>query len=295
MAATVSASLVEGTVEGTAILRTGAKGPLPRASGVRAVVLDWAGTIVDFGSCAPVAAFVEAFAAHGVAVTLDQARVPMGMAKREHIAAVASMPEIASAWRARHGRGFDDRDIDAIYATFLPIQESGVERFSAPIPGASEAIAALRQRGVKIGSSTGYTSEIMERVMRIAGAQGLSVDVMQCASDDPQGRPAPWMIFENMRRLGVYPPAAVVTVDDTTVGMESGVNAGTWAVGIAATGNLVGLDEASFDRLDPASRARRIEHARQKLIAAGAHVVIDRVADLPSAVAMIEREMAARV
>ena len=274
------------------VIRSARPAPAPAAAPIRAVVLDWAGTIVDFGSCAPVAAFSEAFAMHGAPVTLEQARGPMGKAKREHIAAIGAMPEVAGAWRARHGRAFEERDIDAIYATFLPIQEASVERFSEPIEGAVEAVAALRARGIGIGSSTGYTRPIMERVMRVAAAKGLRVDEMQCATDDPKGRPFPWMIFENMRRLGVHPPGAVVTVDDTTVGIEAGVNAGTWTVGVAATGNLVGLDAAAFGALAAAERAECTARARARLVGAGAHVVVDGVWDLPRAVDLIEGEIA---
>ena len=55
---------------------------------VKAVIFDWAGTVVDYGSLAPMGAFVETFAEFGVAITIDEARGPMGMAKRPHIAAL---------------------------------------------------------------------------------------------------------------------------------------------------------------------------------------------------------------
>ena len=51
---------------------------------IDAVIFDWAGTIVDFGSFAPTQVLVDAFAAAGVAITLDEARGPMGLAKRDH-------------------------------------------------------------------------------------------------------------------------------------------------------------------------------------------------------------------
>lgn len=255
---------------------------------VRAVVLDWAGTIVDFGSCAPAATFVEAFGRHGVGITVEEARAPMGKAKREHIAAIAATPRVAEVWRARHSRGFTESDIDAVFRTFLPLQEACVERFSTVIPGAVETVAGLRARGVGIGSSTGYTREIMERVVRCAKAQGLETDVMTCATDFPQGRPWPWMIFENMRRLEVCPPSSVVVVDDTVVGVQAGVNAGAWSVGVAATGNLVGLDVAAYRALSEGERASKIAAARETLARAGAHYVIDSIADLPGVVADIE-------
>ena len=60
-----------------------------------AVVFDWAGTLVDFGSCAPMGAFVRLFAEFGVSVSIAQARGPMGLAKRDHIATLCRLPEVA--------------------------------------------------------------------------------------------------------------------------------------------------------------------------------------------------------
>jgi phosphonoacetaldehyde hydrolase len=168
-----------------------------------------------------------------------------------------------------------------------------VERFSEPIAGAVEAIANLRGRGIGIGSSTGYTRAIMERVMKVAGAKGLRVDEMQCATDDPMGRPYPWMIFENMRRLKVHPPGAVVTVDDTTVGIEAGANAGMWTVGLAGSGNGVGLSLAEWQALPAAEQGQRMAPVIQEFTLAGADFVIVSVADLELALAEIEAAVAA--
>lgn len=273
------------------IIRTNAPAPTPLSAKARgevlAVVLDWAGTIVDFGSCAPAAVFVQAFLHHGVTVTLAQARAPMGMAKRDHILAIASEPSVASQWRAAHSRDFAEADIDAIYATFLPLQEACVSTFSTLIPGAREAIRTLRDRRLKIGSSTGYTREIMAHVMREAAVQGLTVDAMYCASDVPQGRPWPWLIYTNMQHLCVCPPARVVIVDDTVVGIQAGLNAGVWTVAVAATGNLIGMNEAAFRALPASEQTKLIAAARRTLTEAGAHYVVDSIADLPAVVAHI--------
>lgn len=273
-------------------VRTPNVGPGRYALGIRAVILDWAGTCVDFGSCAPAATFVEAFAKHGVIVTPEEARAPMGMAKREHIQAIAAGAAVAAQWRAAHRREFSDSDIDAVYQTFLPLQESCVERFSSVIPGAVETLAWLRSKSIRVGSSTGYTREIMDRVMRVAGSQGFQVETMVCATDLPQGRPWPWMIFENMKRLGVCPPSSCIVVDDTVVGVKAGVNAGTWSVGVAATGNLVGLSLAEFEDLPDAARHARLEKARAELEDAGAHYVIDSIGELPRVIADIQGRMA---
>lgn len=258
---------------------------------ISAVIFDWAGTLIDYGSCAPPGAFVSAFAELGVTITQDQARVPMGMAKREHIAAILEMPEVSERWRSAHGQPPDDRAIDQIYKAFLPVQLGCIERHSDVIPGVVQAVQGLRRRGLKIGSSTGYTRELMERVLPLATQAGLGIDVVLTASDIALGRPAPWLIFENARRLGVYPMNRIVKVDDTAAGIEAGRNAGVWCVGVSRTGNLVGLSREALDALPSDEQAAKVESASRRLFDAGAHLVVESAADIESAVDTIEHAM----
>ena len=123
---------------------------------LRAAILDWAGTVVDYGCMAPTSTFIEAFAAYEVPITAAQARAPMGMAKRDHIKTIAEMPEVAAAWLAQHGSPPGEAEIDKLYDRFLPLQVAMVEKHSELIPGALEAVAAMRARGLKIGSTTGF-------------------------------------------------------------------------------------------------------------------------------------------
>jgi phosphonoacetaldehyde hydrolase len=263
------------------------RGPL------KALILDWAGTVVDYGSRAPAVAFVEVFAQRGVGISMEEAREPMGRAKRDHIRAITEMPRVASRWRAVHGRPCTEEDIDELYADFLPRQLRCIGEYSDLIPGVSETIEACRQRGLRIGSSTGYTAEIMEVVMDRARTQGFWPEAMVCASDIAEGRPAPWLIFENARRLGVYPMAAIAKVDDTVAGIEAGLNAGTWTIGVAKTGNGVGLSEAELERRSAAERGQLIENARLRLRRARSHYVVDSVSDILPVLDEIDRRLAA--
>ena len=263
------------------------RGPL------RALVLDWAGTTVDYGCRAPAVAFVETFAQHGVEISIEEAREPMGRAKRDHIRAITEMPRVASRWRAAHGGPCTDEDIDELYEDFLPRQLHCIERYSEVISGVPETIERCRKRGLKIGSSTGYTAEIMEVVMARARNQGFSPDAMLCASDIAEGRPAPWLIFENARRLGVYPMAAIAKVDDTVAGLEAGINAGTWTIGVARTGNAVGLSEAELRGRSAAERTELIEKARGLLRQARPHYVVDGVSEVLPVLDAIDERLAA--
>lgn len=71
---------------------------------IRLAVFDWAGTLVDHGSRAPVLAFVETFARAGVEASEAEARVPMGLEKRAHLAAMLNEPA-PRPLGSREGRG----------------------------------------------------------------------------------------------------------------------------------------------------------------------------------------------
>ena len=252
------------------------RGPL------QGIVFDWAGTTLDFGSRAPVQAVCEAFAAMRVPISQAQAREPMGMAKRDHLRAILRMEEVRQEWRRVYGREPEDRDVDTLYSGFVPIQRKHLAECSQLIPGCLEAIADCRARGMRIGSSTGYVRELMDVLVPLAAAQGYVPDAVVCASDVSPGRPAPWMCLENARLLGLYPMQSLVAVDDTTVGILAGLHAGMWTIGVAASGNEVGLSLEELKALEPADRSERIERAREKLRRCGAHWVIETVAELPS-------------
>ncbi len=252
----------------------------------KAVVFDWAGTMVDFGSFAPMAVFVQAFARFGVEVSIAEARAPMGAPKRDHIKAMLGAPRIADAWARAHGHAPGDADIDAVYDVFVPMNEEVVADYATLVPGAGEAVARLRACGLKIGSTTGYTRSIMARVLPVAAAQGYAPDNLVCADDLPEGRPGPLGMYQCFIDLVVHPPAAVVKVDDTEPGIAEGVAAGCPTVGVTLSGNYVGRTAAELEAMAASEVAALRDAAAAKLLAAGADHVIDTVADLP---ALLER------
>ncbi|MCA3391545.1 MAG: phosphonoacetaldehyde hydrolase [Cutibacterium sp.] len=259
---------------------------------IKAVILDWAGTVVDHGSRAPMGAFVKAFAHFGVDITIADARGPMGMAKRDHIRLVGSAPSVAAAWRARHGRDFDDAAIDAIFEVFEPMNIAAVEAHAALIPGAHAALQWCAERGIRIGSTTGYTRPIMERLMPLAAAQGFVPEVTICAGDLAAGRPAPLQIWSALAQMGIWPASSVIKLDDTAPGIGEARAAGCWAVGAALTGNNPGLTAEELMKLPADQRTEFRRSASEPLLRAGAHLVIDSIAELPWLIGHIEARLA---
>lgn len=264
---------------------------------VRACIFDWAGTIVDYGSLAPVKAFTEAFAERGINVPKSVVRAPMGMNKRDHIKAIFKDEGVASAWKTETKFDWEDEDVQSIYDDFIPLQVKAAAERATPIPGALITIASLRQAGIRIGSCSGYNAEILRVVRASALKHGLVVDAAVSGNaTGSNGRPKPWMSVAVAQKLDVYPFITCVKVDDTPVGILEGMNAGMWTVGVARSGNGLGLDEAEADALEkdePAKYAAEMQTARDALKAAGANYVIDSVRDLPAVVDDISRRLSA--
>jgi phosphonoacetaldehyde hydrolase len=247
----------------------------------KAAVFDWAGTMIDFGSFAPMGAFVEAFASFGLTATVEQARAPMGKPKWDHIAQMLADPVLADQWVYLRGAPPDRAAVDEVYKVFVPMNEEVVARYATLIPGALDTVHWLRARAMKIGSTTGYTRSIMARVLPVASAQGYAPDNCVCADDLPEGRPGPLQMYQTFIDLRVYPPSAVVKVDDTEPGIAEGVAAGCLTVGVALSGNIAGLTVEELAAAPPADVDRLRQTATARLKGAGADHVIDTVADLP--------------
>jgi phosphonoacetaldehyde hydrolase len=259
---------------------------------IEAVLLDWAGTTMDYGCMAPAVVFVEVYKRQGVPITMDEARAPMGAHKRVHIEKIGQLESVRERWQKAHGRLPSDADVERMFAEFVPLQLDCLSQYSAMIPGALDAVAAMRKRGMKIGSTTGYLREMMEINLRDAKRQGYEPDSTVCASDVPAGRPYPFMCLQNVINLKVSPVAACVKIDDTVPGIEEGLNAGMWTVGLALSGNEIGLPLDEVRKLDPTELARRRDRAYTRMRQAGAHYVVDSIADVMPCLDAIEENMA---
>jgi phosphonoacetaldehyde hydrolase len=267
------------------VFRRSYRGPL------RAAILDWSGTAVDHGCFAPVAAFVEVFRRRGVPISVEEARGPMGIHKRTHILQLTQLKSVSRRWHDVHGIAPTAEDVDAMYDEFVPALLGIVPDYCEPIPGVPAAVAAMRERGLLVGSSTGYTREIMDVVVPEAAKRGYAPDSVVCSSDVPFGRPAPWMALRSAMELNAYPMAAVVKIGDTVPDIQEGLNAGMWTIGLTVTGNEIGLSLDQVQALPADALRARTRQAEQRLFGAGAHYVVGA---LPDVLAVLD-QVSARV
>ncbi len=260
------------------------------------VIFDWAGTMVDFGCRAPVAALMQAFARHGVLLDEAAVRADMGKAKADHVRALLARPDVATTWIAANGAPPEDAAVTALMNDLGPLMREAAAEAAELIPGAAQTVAALREAGLKIASSTGYTREMMAPVLIRAANQGYAPDHLVCSGETPSGRPSPLMIYKACAELGVWPLSRVIKVDDAQAGIAEGRAAGCFTVGVSASGNGVGVSLAALAAMDPAERTARLANAATSLKAAGADMVIETVAGLiPALTAQHEKADASQL
>ena len=251
------------------------RGPL------KAILLDWAGTTMDYGCYAPAVVFVQVYERKGVPISVQEARVPMGAHKKVHIRKISQLERVRERWQQTHGRAPNEDDVEAMFQDFIPLQMNVLADYADLIPGTLEAIQEFRARGLKIGSTTGYTREMMGLLQSEAAKRGYVPDSTVCATDVPEGRPAPFMCLQNMLNLQVYPPEAIVKVDDTLPGIEEGLNAGMWTIGLAKTGNEIGLNAQEISKLATDDLKTKLQRAYARMAQSGAHYVVDGIWDVP--------------
>ena len=273
---------------------------------IECVIMDWA-VLVASGSevstleagCAAlradgikVSAFIESFNAIGISITAEEARRPMGLTKIDHIRALFQMERIGEAFYQKYGRKYNETDVQGRYAEFQRLLFATLREYTGPISGVIQTIDTLRCRGIKIGSTTGYTKEMMDVVVPAAAENGYRVDNYVTSDNLPAGRPYPYMIYKNMCDLGVPSRFSVLKYGDTISDIKEGLNAGVWTVGVILGSNELGLTEDEVQKMPAEELKKRMMEVRERMYAAGAHYVVESIEELPALIDCINTRMA---
>jgi phosphonoacetaldehyde hydrolase len=260
---------------------------------IKAVIFDWAGTIIDYGCLAPTQVFIEVFQKMDIIISMEEARTPMGLAKKDHVRALIRLDTVQKQWLAEYGRIPSEADVESIYSKLEPALAAIVKDFCDPIPGAVRLIDSLKNQGIKVGTTTGYVAEMMNNILPFASAHGLLPDSVVNSSEVSSGRPSPWMIFRNCENMNVFPLSQMVKIGDTIADIQEGKNAGMWTIGLTKSGNELGLSLAAVNAADPTWLSDKIVHAGRKLMNAGADFVAEGVWDCWPILEEIDRQIEA--
>ncbi len=245
------------------------------------VIFDWAGTTVDYGCFAPVQAFVEIFRHFGIEPTMEEVREPMGMLKRDHIKTMLGMKRIHDLWVEKYGKEPTEADVDAMHDLFQEKLMGILDQFADPKPYVVETVAKLREMGIRIGSTTGYTDAMMEIVVPKAKEQGYEPDAWFSPNAvNNMGRPYPYMIFENMKALQISSVEKVIKVGDTLSDIREGKNAGVYTIGVVEGSSELGMTKEEYEALGEQERENAVQKVTERFLAAGADKVILHMAQL---------------
>lgn len=249
---------------------------------ISCVIMDWAGTAIDYGCFAPLHAFLKVFTDEkDIEISYRQAREPMGLLKIDHIRAILMMPEVSKKFYEEYHRNWTEDDVTEMYESFEKHLFASLRDFTTPIPGVLETMEKLREMGIRIGSTTGYTKDMMAIVQPEAEKKGYKVDNLVTPDGLPMGRPAPFMIYKNMIDLAIPSVEQVVKVGDTLADIREGKNAKVWSVGVIIGSNEMGLTQEEFLSLSTEEQASLKEEVRIRMKDAGADAVLESITDLP--------------
>ena len=258
---------------------------------IKSVVFDWAGTTIDYGCFAPLKAIWEIFHSKGIEISMEEIRRSMGLKKRDHIEKLMVLDEIRTQWIQKFGAPPNKTDIDEFYNLFESKLLKLLPYHCSLIPGVVEVMQALRKSGLKIGSCTGYTKEMMNIIVPLANQYGYSPDAFITSSDVPVGRPSPFMCYKNAIELETYPMHCMVKVGDTITDIEEGLNAGMWTVAVILGSSELGLNQQEVQRMDFNNLKDKVFKVFQRFKQARAHYILESIRELPDIVDQINRRL----
>lgn len=261
---------------------------------VKALILDWSGTTADAYVVAPAVVFVDVFKRQGVEISMAEARGPMGLRKDLHIKALTEDPIIAARWKDVKGTLPGQADVDAMFADFVPLQLECLRQYTDLLPGVADVIKRVQSAGIKIGSTTGFTRPMVDILEEEAAKQGYRPDASVAGDEVVHGaRPAPHMVYKNLDLLGIDTIQSVIKIDDTASGVGEALNAGCWGVGVVRYSNYMDVDTPEQGAaLSDDEITRRMGITRDILEKAGAHYVIDSLADIEAVIADVNIRLA---
>lgn len=261
-------------------------------SKIKSVILDFSGTTIDPYVIAPAITFIETFKKHGIYINMEQAREPMGLRKDIHIEHILKNKSVSKQWKTIYNRPFNNSDIINIYNDFIPLQLECLDKYSNLIPGTENSLNNLKKKfNLNIGITTGFNQEMCDIILQNTKKQGFIPDA--CVGGDEVTnnmgfRPSPFMLYENMKLLGTWPSKSVIKVDDTISGIQEGINAGCWTVGVYKYSNYINLNSLEESTIIDKNilESKEIE-SKNKLLNSGADFVIPDISYLDDVVEII--------
>jgi phosphonoacetaldehyde hydrolase len=260
---------------------------------VKAIIFDGAGTIVDPFVFAPTKAFQHLFKQKGITISTGNIRESMGKYKRDHNIDLLNKPLVQQAWKRQYGRDPTHIDIDELNNKFYHTQIETLKKYGKEIHGTSIRLNKMQQMyNLKYGITTGFTRAMLDTILEANPELNKLISSSSTSDEVSKGRPAPYMIYQNLEKLRITDPAEVINVDDTIYGLNSSSYAGCWSVGVAGHSNLIGasLEEPEdFHDLTKQAQENLVDVSMRDLGRANPHFVINDLDQMPKVIEKINQ------
>ena len=249
---------------------------------IRCCIFDLGGTLVDKYSLLPFISLSNSFRKYNIEVPDYVLAKDMGKKKLDHIQSICNDSFIKENYNSIN-------PLD-IYKEFNKIQYETMTKHMDIIPETKKCIHYLDDKSIRTGITTGFNKEQMDIAVKLLQDNDIVIEnavSSSCISN--MSRPYPHMINKNMEQLRISHPKHVLKIDDTEVGIQEGINAGCYTVGVARWSiNMEVFTYAekyllSTSNKDAQGRLEyKLDQSRKKLKDAGADFVIDTLDELPS-------------
>ncbi len=258
---------------------------------IEAVILDWSGTIIDYGCMATEEIYRDIFKEFNIDLTTKEIRTKMGIEKVDHIRAILESDRISKLWLKNTGMEPNEGDVRELNRHFEAKIYDKLIKYCQPKEYVKQTLIKLRESGIRIGSTTSYPTEVMEFLTKLVEKKGISVDCWINAEQvKGQGRPHPYMIFKNMEKMGVSSVHNVIKVGDTVNDIKEGYNAGVVTVGVIDGSSEIGLSQSEFEALSEEYKKSARKKVADKFKKAGADYIMNDFRTLPYIVSQIENK-----
>ncbi len=254
---------------------------------VRAVILDWGGTAVDFGSFGNIEPIIEGFRENWVQIAAEQAREGIGLSTWDHIGAILRQESVLETWGDVYGAPPSEYDIRKLLMSVENFSANAAGAHAQLVPGLIETVSFLREEGIRIGSCSSRGFQALDALSEAAKELGYSPDSMVCSTDVPGGRPFPWMCYQNAINLETYPLESIVKIGDTVPDIQEGLNARVWTVAVTKTSGELGMSIEETEQAETAELRNQLSRLEKRFLDAGAHFVMEGIWDCPKIIQQI--------
>ncbi len=246
---------------------------------IEAVIFDWAGTLIDFGSLATIEAMKKVFLKRGVNISKNIIKVNMGIKKSKHVQKLLDKPVVKRQWIKIFKRNYNGKDVVKISNELDQQLLKEVKKHFNIIPNAKKIFKILKKNKIKIATTTGYSTEIFKVIKRKAKKNGLTTDNDVCVDQVKKGRPNPDMCLKNLKKLKINNYNNCIKIDDSLAGITEGKKSNMITVGLSMTGIQLGLKYRDYLKLTKVMRKYHSKKISKDFFSVGSDYVVNDLFD----------------